>query len=90
MKITVGKATFVAQFASVLQASGRHELVITYEETRPMADIVRTWDGNEKILIENEFGGVQEFIGFGDIRRIVRDSDTEVFIGLMEGGARNG
>lgn len=90
MKIKVGEHMFEAQFASVLQTSGRPELVITYEDSRPMSDIVRTWHGNEKIIVENVFGDVQEYLGFGDIRRIVRDSDTEVFIGLAEGGARNG
>lgn len=90
MKITVGEKTFIARFASELPVNSKMELVISYEDPRPMAEIVHTWDGNEKITTENDFGDVQEFAGFGNIRRIVRDSDTEVFIGLTEGDGRNG
>ena len=90
MKLTVGEKTFTAKYATVVQMNGEAELAISYEDRRPMADIVQTWDGNEKITTENKFGDVQEFAGFGIIRRIVRDSDTDVFIGLMEGAAQNG
>ena len=85
MKITVGENTFDAQFASTVPWTGKMELVISYEDSRPFAEIVRTWDGNERITTENKFGDVQEFTGFGVIRRIVRDSDTDVFVSLVRG-----